>query len=118
MCKNLEIISKNNYGVIYHCTKCNVYQVLFNNIHFILNKKQISALRKHISSLDIEYWESIFINTSIQRKIPIPIPTSQENLMLIFNKQEFYAFKNLLFVKDKTTKFLSVNDFDYNFIIN
>ena len=58
MCKKLQPISKNKYGEVYYCNDCNVHHVLFNNFHFILNKKQITALKKCINSIDVMYWES------------------------------------------------------------
>ncbi|PQB07855.1 hypothetical protein BST83_12355 [Polaribacter filamentus] len=116
MCKKLEPVSKNNYGEIYYCNDCDVHHVLFNNFHFILNKKQINALRKCIISIDITYWETQFKYTTIKRKIPIP--TCQENLILIFNKHEFDAFKSLFSKQSNTSKVLTADEIEYNFILN
>ncbi len=116
MCKKLQPISKNKYGEVYYCNDCNVHHVLFNNFHFILNKKQITALKKCINSIDIMYWESQFENTAIKRKIPIP--TCQENLILIFDKIEFNAFKSLLFNKKNSNRLLSLQEIEYNYILN
>lgn len=116
MCKNLQPISKNKYGEVYYCNDCNMHHVLFSNFHFILNKIQIEALRKCINSIDILYWESQFENTAIKRKIPIP--TCQGNLILIFDKIEFHAFKSLLFNRKDSDRLLSLQEIEYNCILN
>ena len=116
MCGKLEPIAKNNYGETYYCNECKFHHVLFNNLHFVLDKNEITALRKYVNNIDINYWESQYEFTTIKRKIPIP--TSQENLILIFNKHEFDAFKSLLFNQSNTYKVLTANDIEYNFISN
>ncbi len=116
MCKKLQPISKNKYGEMYYCNDCNVHHVLFNNFHFILNKKQITALTECINSIDVIYWESEFENTSIKRKIPIP--TCQENLILIFDKIEFNALKSLFFNTKNNEQLLSSQEIEYHYTLN
>ena len=62
------------------------------------------------------YWESQFENTAIKRKIPIP--TCQENLILIFDKIEFNALKSLFFNKKDSNRLLSLEEIEYNYILN
>ncbi len=116
MCQKLKTLSQNKQGALHYCNTCKIYHVLFNNFHFILNQKQVNALKNHIISIDIKYWESQFECTSIKRKIPVP--TFQENLILIFDKQEFDAFKNLFTNQSNTSKILTAGDIEYNFILN
>ncbi len=116
MCKKLDMVVKNKYGEIYHCSTCKRYHVLFTNFHFILNYKQIKTLRKRIKDIDVKYWDSQFENTTIKRKIPIP--TCQENLILIFDKVEFNAFKSLFFSQKKSEQILSVDEIEYTLILN
>lgn len=93
-----------------------IYHVLFNNIHFMLNQKQFISLKNHIRNIDIKYWESQFEYTSIKRKITVL--TCQENLVLEFDKHEFDAFRSLFFNYSNIPKVLTVDDIEYNFILN
>lgn len=116
MCEKLDSIIKNKYGEIYHCNTCKTYHVLFTNFHFILNYKQINTLRQRIKDIDVTYWDLQFKNTTIKRKIPIP--TCQNNLILIFDKIEFNAFKSLFFNTKNNEQLLSVEEIEYNYILN
>lgn len=116
MCRKLKTLSKNKYGELYYCNTCKVYHLLFRNIHFILNQKQLNSLKTHIKTIHINYWESLFEGTTVKRRIPVP--TCQENLILMFDKLEFDAFKNLFFNPSRSSKVLCAHDVDYHFILN
>jgi hypothetical protein len=90
--------------------------MLFNNFHLILDQDQFYSLKNYIANIDVSYWEAQYECTSIKRKIPIP--TCQENLILIFNKHEFDAFKRLFQHTSNRSKILSVEDIEYNHILN
>ena len=42
---------------------------------------------------DINYWESEY---GLMNNKSVPIPTAQNNLMLVFIREEFYELKRLL----------------------
>ena len=116
MCKKLNILGKNNFGELIYCSSNDIYHLVFKNFHFILNPKQMVSLKKHILELDIEYWEEKFYGTNVSRKIPIP--TYQNNLILIFNKLEFIALRELFYKKSKTLRFISIDEIEYEFNLN
>jgi hypothetical protein len=116
MCRKLKAISQNTYGEFYHCNSCNVYHMLFNNFYLILNQEQFYSLKNYIINMDVTYLETQYECTTIKRKISIP--TCQENLILIFNKQEFDAFKRLFYKTSNRSKILSVEEIEYNYILN
>ena len=110
------MLNRNNFGQLYYCRTCKTYHLLFQNFHFILNQKQKSTLHKYIEEVDIAYWDEKYCDTPIKRKIPVP--TCQENLLLIFDKQEFSALKELFSMDRTINKMLSINDIEYSYILN
>ena len=75
------------------------------------------SLKRHIDEVDADYWEDKYYGTNIKRKIPIP--TFQDSLILIFNKPEFIALKDL-FQKNKKiiARMISFDEIEYDFNLN
>ena len=57
-------------------------------------------LKKYLELTDIEYWENEY---GIMNNKAIPIPTNQNNLILVFSRTEFEEFKILLDFKEEIT---------------
>jgi hypothetical protein len=77
----------------------------------------MKSFEKFVDHVEVDYWETKYNKTVLQRKIPIQ--TIQQNLTLVFNKQEFYALKQL--VKQRTKKpfdALNLLDIDHTFFLN
>lgn len=66
----------------------------------------------------MDYWECKYASTKIKRKIPIP--AMQQNLVLIFKREEIRELQMLFTttVKDVFNSFIGVTDIDYKFILN
>ncbi|MFY0714965.1 hypothetical protein J1D01_14920 [Seonamhaeicola sp. NFXS20] len=117
MCHQITTLAKNCLGKLSFCEDCQIYRLLFNNISIDFTEKELLIFQKFIKDLDIEYWCSKYNQTGIKRKIPIQ--TLQQNLSLVFNKQEFNSFKELVLLETKKPfSTLSVADVDYIFFLN
>lgn len=115
MCHKLKTLSKGSRGVLSVCNACKIYHLEFNNLYFELNMGQLQQLKSYVLSLDCNYWECKYAKTCFKRKIPIP--SMQENLILMFNRQEVEELKALL-SQNINTKLLSVDAIDYQLILN
>lgn len=117
MCHQIKTIAKNCNGQLSFCKGCNSYHLDFNNFSLQLRKKDLKAFKQFLNSIEVEYWESKYECQVMKRKIPIP--TAQENLVLMFNKQELESLKDLVFRRTSTfTDGLSVLDIDYTLFLN
>ncbi|CAI8404866.1 MAG: Uncharacterised protein [Flavobacterium sp. SCGC AAA160-P02] len=93
MCNHIKTIAKGKSGELTVCTNCHHYHLTFNNIFFDFTKKEFFQFKKYIFQLDTEYWNENYPCTKVKRNIPVP--TLQENLVLLFNQQEIEELKNL-----------------------
>lgn len=117
MCDDFKTIAKNNFGQLNYCLCCNVYHLTFNNIFLEFNEKEMERFKEYISSVDFEYWDAKYNKVVLNRKIPIQ--TMQQNLALVFNKQEINALKSLIMqTTKKPFSSLKVLDIDYLFYLN
>lgn len=117
MCNEIKILAKNVYGTISFCENCKVYHINFTNFYIELNKEDLEVFKRYISEIDVDYWETKYDAIPIKRKIVVS--TIQNNLSLLFDRSEFDAFKNLLYLKTKTVKDnLTVLDIDYTLLLN
>ena len=85
-----------NREEIYFCSKCKVYHLLVVVLtdQVLITQKQINKIKKNLSIFYSKYWEEQFYCSSRIMKTPNLI--CKENLILIFNKNEFQIFKSLL----------------------
>jgi len=118
MCEKLIKIKENDCGELHYCKSCDMYHLIFKNFHFILSIKEYQDLKNHIDDIDIEFWLDKFGDTKVKRKIPIA--TSQENLILVFDIYEFIALKSLFFNQSKVNDimYLSTDQIEYQTILN
>ena len=117
MCKkNIKLLCRTQNGIIRYCYYCKKYNVAFNNIYLELSKKELDNFKSYINMTDVNYWESEY---GLMNNKSIPIPTAQNNLMLVFNRQEFYELKRLL-NHDKNFEYkpLSYNDIEGKILSN
>lgn len=115
MCHSLKILSKGKSGNLSVCQDCEVYHLEFNNLYFEFDKDKFKQFQHFLLEVDSEYWETKYANANISRKIPIP--SVQENLVLMFNRQEIQELKALMLYK-KSNRFLTVDEIDYKLILN
>jgi hypothetical protein len=117
MCQKLKIISSVKNGELSICEGCNNYSLTFNNIIFQFNKNQLLQFRKYVSRIDIDYWLKYSACKNEKRKIPIQ--TSINNLILVFDFFEINELKKLLDIyKVVKNGVLSPEDIDYTFVLN
>jgi hypothetical protein len=116
MCKNSKIISSVKIGELSVCNSCGLYSLLFNNLSFQFNKKQLLHFRTYVDNLDIDYWMDYYGSSTKKRKIPIT--TMHENLVLLFTEDEIETLKLLLMLKDKPKQNIPASEIDYNLILN
>ena len=120
MCKSVKVLSKVNSGELLFCEDCELFHLAFNNLFFVLNYDELERLKVYMEDIDIEYWEDKYENATVRRKIPLP--STQENLVIMFSRQELKELNTLLSFNDyeesNFIKFLSVDDIDYHLILN
>ncbi|NAS30021.1 hypothetical protein GTQ40_03470 [Flavobacteriaceae bacterium R38] len=117
MCHQVYTIAKNFHGELSICKSCNIYHLSFNNLYFEFTIEEMHNFKKYVHDIEVEYWETKYEGTVMKRKIPIL--TTQQNLLLIFDKQEINALKDLIFEKTvKSFDALSVSDVDYIYFLN
>jgi hypothetical protein len=117
MCNYIRTIGKVKSGELTLCTKCNHYQLTFNNIFFEFTEKEYIQFKKYILHLDTSYWNENYPCPKVKKNIPIP--TLQGNLVLLFNQQEIEELKKL-FNNDSYQKYeeISIKEIDDTFIQN
>lgn len=102
MCHKIKNISKVKNGQLTICETCNKYHLIFNNIFFEFYPIEFISFKKYILQLEVDLWENKKIGINMTRKIPIP--TNQENLVIMFDRQEIEELKTLIISK-KTSDF-------------
>ncbi|WP_298517111.1 DUF6686 family protein [uncultured Kordia sp.] len=117
MCNSLTTISQVNSGILTFCKTCNIYHLEFSNIYLEFSEAQFEEFSAYLFTIEIGYWEHKYANVNIKRKIPIP--TTQDNLMLLFNRHEIEELKVLFCSKSTSEKpLLDVSQIDYTLVIN
>ena len=75
------------------------------------------SFQKHVSEIDIEYWETKYDSMPIKRKIVIK--TLQSNLSILFNRSKLDSFKDLLSENTKKVNDnLTLLDIDSTLFLN
>ncbi|WP_299101506.1 DUF6686 family protein [uncultured Winogradskyella sp.] len=120
MCQNIKVLSKVNGGELLFCKDCKLYHLAFNNLFFAINEDELERLKHYMNNIDPEYWEQKYNSCSVRRKIPLP--STQENLVIMFSRQELTEIRTLLnykmYKENNSIEFLNVDDIDYNLILN
>ena len=118
MCEKLIKIKQNECGELHYCPSHQLYHLMFNNFHLMLDEEQYESLKTDVSEIDIKFWLDKFSDNLVKRKIPIP--THQENLILVFDIHEFIQLKSLFFNHQNhdDLMYLSTNQIEYQNIFN
>jgi hypothetical protein len=117
MCHQVKTIAKNCNGQLSYCENCKVYHLTFNNIYIEFTKKELMSFQKFVKDIEVEYWETKYDRMVMKRKIPIQ--TMQQNLSMMFNRQELESLQELILQRTKKPfNNLSVLDIDYTFFLN
>ncbi|TYA71469.1 DUF6686 family protein [Seonamhaeicola marinus] len=117
MCHKYITLAKNCDGQLTYCSSYGVYHLTFNNIYLEFTEKDIIRFKEYIIELEADYWQIPYDRVVMNRKIPIR--TLQQNLSLIFSKQELNSLKSLVMQSTKRPfEDLSVFEIDYLFYLN
>ena len=117
MCNSLTTIARVKSGILTFCKACNMYHLEFTNIYLEFTKEQFEEFKAYLLTIEIAYWEHKYAGVNIKRKIPIP--TTQNNLILLFNRYEIEELITL-FCSTPTSKkvLLDVSQIDYTLVMN
>ncbi|SDS99164.1 DUF6686 family protein [Winogradskyella sediminis] len=120
MCQNIKVLSKVNGGELLYCNDCDLFHLAYNNLFFVLKQDELERLKLYLDQIDAEYWEEKYDDYTVKRKIPLP--STQENLVIMFNRQELKELQTLLsyddYEENHFIKVISVDDIDYRLILN
>lgn len=113
----MKTLAKVKSGELAVCEHCSNYHLIFNNIFLELNKNEFKRLKIFILNLDVEYWENKYDAPNLKRKIPIP--SRDNSLVLMFNRQEIAELKQLFSKQSNIyNTLIDVGDIDYNYYDN
>ncbi len=112
--KNITKIKNNQ---LTKCETCNLYHLIFNNIFLEFSPIEFENFKQYIMHIEIDFWEGKNSHINLIRKIPIP--TMQENLVIMFDKCEIEELKSLIFCKNTNEyELLKANAIDYSSLLN
>ena len=104
----IKVLNSSDNGRVFRCSSCNKIHIEFKNLNFNFNDKEFKSFFDYLISLDGLHWENK--NRNIQYKRKILIPTNQNNMNILLNKDELNelrrlfilpVFKNLEFCRIK-----------------
>lgn len=118
MCDRIKILSKVKSGELSICSQCKIYHLEFNNIYLEFNQSQFQQFKTYVLDIEMDYWEHKYASAKVKRKIPIP--SMQDNLVLMFKREEIKELQTLLFynVYNGFNNYLNIHDIDYTLILN
>ncbi|UOB17992.1 DUF6686 family protein [Abyssalbus ytuae] len=115
MCHNIKITNRTKNGIVVACVDCKKYQVLFKNLNFNFSQYEYESFINYLRSIDAKGWEEEYKNSIYEKKIPIP--TAQQNLIILIDSAELTEIKDLLLHSDYLVP-LGCNDIDYRLFNN
>lgn len=116
MCPSRKILNRSKNGVVTFCDRSKLFQLIYNNLCFELYEWELDALKKHISDLDVRYWEKQLKCFPSEKKIPITSGT--KHLILLFGRNEILELRQLLNLGKNNIVFISHSEINYQFIEN
>ena len=117
MNRRIKTIAKVPSGDLTLCLECRKYQLSFNNLFFEFTKEELKQFKYYIFDLDVDYWECEYQCPKLKKNIPIP--SLQNNLILLFDRREIEELKELLsFGKYNRFRELQLDEIDYKLILN
>ncbi|MVO10059.1 hypothetical protein GOQ30_12880 [Flavobacterium sp. TP390] len=115
MCHHFKYLTKNKNGFLIYCYKSKAYQLSYKNLNFNLSDYELNSLVRYLKAIDCTYWEKEYENSIYEKKIPIP--TLQNNFMILLEPHEVAELLSLLDFNRKSG-FLSYNDINYPMNLN
>ena len=112
----IKTLAKGKFGELAFCTKCKNYQFTFNNLFFQFTRHEFKHFKNYLFDIDTEYLEYEYPCPRLKRNIPLP--TMQNNLVLLFTKEEIEAMKQLLSKCQSRYSKLRLDEIDYKLILN
>ncbi|WP_010523270.1 DUF6686 family protein [Aquimarina agarivorans] len=94
MCHHLSLITRTRAGKLYKSNTTNLYHLIYNNIAFEFTEHEFESFKGYLEFIDEKNNLEQCHNATTRS---IQIPTSQQNLLLLFNQQEFKEIKKLVF---------------------
>jgi hypothetical protein len=107
MCCNYSILKQTQNGMLIFLKGCGNYQLTFNNLNFSLTEDELIGFANYLKRIDIDYWEKEYEHSIYKKKIPIP--TLQNNFIILIHRLELYELLLLLNLEN-TTEMLGYND--------
>jgi len=118
MCNRIKTLSKVKSGELSICCHCKIYHLEFNNIYLELNPDEFEKFKSYILDIEMDYWEQKYATAKVKRKIPIP--SMQQNLVLMLKRQEIRELQFLLTTStiNPSNEYLNISNIDYKLILN
>ncbi len=107
MCCNYSILKQTQNGMLIFLKGCGNYQLTFNNLNFSLTEEELIAFTNYLKRIDIDYWEKEYQNSIYKKKIPIP--TLQNNFIILITRLELHEL-HLLLSTESSNEMLSYHD--------
>ena len=114
MC-TLNILNRTNNGLLFYCTHSSLYNLSFNNLTFNFDAVEFDRFRVYLNSIDSAYWEKEYENSIYEKKIPIP--TLQNNFIILLNRHELEELKILVDFSHRA-RLLDPEEINYKMIYN
>ncbi len=102
--------------ILLYCNHSETYQLLFKNINFNLTLNELDCFAKYVQNIDEKYWEQEYENSVYSKHIPIP--SVQNNLMILLDMKDLFELRELLDYQTKKIKFLTCREIDYQILMN
>lgn len=116
MMHDISTLNRTKNGQLVKCDCCGKYQLHFNNLFFEFTEGEYERFCLDLLNMELGYWENCHQNCEMTRKIPLP--TSQNNLVLLFTRRELYELRDLVNSNKGEDKFLNAAQVDYKFALN
>ena len=117
MCLNVKRIGQTNNGFLTKCSSCKLYHLTYNNILFEFTLEEFESFKNYLKNIEVDYWEDKYAKNTIARKIPIH--TVQQNLFLMFTKNEIESLKKLVLgTPINNYTIINTTEIDYHFNLN
>ncbi len=110
-----KVIRKSTNGFLLFCKYSNKFQLSYKNILIDLSTFEFLQFVNYLKNINCQYWEQEYVNSIYEKKIPIP--TTQNNLILMMNVTEI---EEMLFLLDnfKEYQFLNADEIEYKLVLN
>lgn len=116
MCKHLKILGQSKNGLLLYCAHSQLYQLLFGNLNFNFTGEELESFSRYLEQIDVAYWQEELRGTIYENRVPIP--TLQNNLMLLLCPQEVDELKILVNQKPFSYRIINFKEVNYKLFMN